>query len=83
MLKRSEVDCYVPDAGQKYYTVKDKERERVERRVITQERRLLPNKKVKLYVRSINKRCKCVRVSEIYPTRTFQGELKDFELRAV
>jgi hypothetical protein len=81
MMKSSQLNSRETDTGEMFYSTKDKG-ERVERRVITKERKYLPDKKTKIFVRAVHARCKCVRVSEIYPSRAFAGELKDFEVRA-
>ena len=81
MVKRSQLTSGVDTTGKKFYKMAGTG-EMVERRDTVQERRFLPDKVNKVFTRRINVRCECVRVSEIYPTRTFKGELKDFEIRA-
>ena len=80
MVKRSQLDSRVTPTGDKFYSMKGTG-EMVERRVTVQHRSILRDKVHKVYARKINTRCKCVRVSEIYPTRTFTGELRDFAIR--
>jgi len=82
ILKRSQVDRGTHNTGGKFYTVSGS-REVVERQNIITKRRVLPDLKKKIFLRRTNQRCVPVRVSEIYPTRTFHGELKDLEVRAL
>lgn len=83
ILKRSKVEKveYEGDDTTFYRLKKTKEKVDVEKQI--QHRRFLPDKEVKVFTRKLNVKCECVRVSEIYPTRTFSAELKDFEVVGV
>ena len=82
LVKRSQLTSGVNTKGDKFYKMKGSG-EMVERQVTVQKRKVLPDLRNKLFLRRTNQRCVPVRVSEIYPTRTFHGELKDLEVRAI
>ena len=82
LVKRSQLTSGVNTKGDKFYKMKGSG-EMVERQVTVQKRKVLPDLRNKLYLRKTNQRCVPVRVAEIYPTRTFHGELKDLEVRAL